>query len=762
VVAEPVRALIRGTQSVIADRDYALRVVRETDDEVGQLVDSFNAMLGEIERREAELRDSEQRFRQVTETIDEVFWLEELPGRRMLYVSPSYERVWGRPRATVSPSRTAVEAPTVWSDAIHAEDRARVVEAMRSATDYEVEYRVVQPSGAIRWVVDRGFVVRDASGQPYRRTGVVRDVTLRREAERALADSVSLNRHIIEASPVGMVAYRADGPCIFSNPAIAAIVGATREQVERQNFRQIAPWAQNGMLDLALATLRDGEVRLRSVHFRTTFGKEVWLDCTFNRFVRDGVTCLLVLVQDMTRRRQAELALRESEERFRSAFESAPMVMTLSALDGRFVRVNEAFCALFGFTVAEALERSVFDVVPVGERAGTSAELDDLVTGRVGQYDRERQLVCHNGRVVWGRVGATILRDAHGAPQFLLCQVQDITARKEAERKLLDHQTQLQALLDAVPDLMFRVRADGVILDFHAHDPRELYVPAEQIIGRRFVDLLPRDVARQINEVIGRTLAAGQLQALEYAQPMPAGTQAYEGRVVPSGANEVTMIVRNVTDRRRLERQLLEVSEHEQRRIGQDIHDGLCQQLVGVGFMVRLLEQRLQASGSPQADAVREIATHLHQALNDARQVSHGLHPVRLDEEGLGLALRELAEQVTKTGAVACAFDYPEVVPVPDNNVATHLYRIAQEAVSNALKHGNPRQIIISLTQEEEMLELRIEDDGVGLGLAPGATPNGIGLQVMQYRARMIGGTLDLAPRIAGGTMVTCVCRRRG
>jgi two-component system CheB/CheR fusion protein len=219
------------------------------------------------------------------------------------------------------------------------------------------------------------------------------------------------------------------------------------------------------------------------------------------------------------------------------------------------------------------------------------------------------------------------------------------------------------------------------------------------------------------------------------------------------------MIVRNVTGRRRLERQLLEVSEHEQRRIGQDIHDGLCQQLVGVGFMVRLLEQRLQASGSAQLEDVREIATHLHQALNDARQVSHGLHPVRLDEEGLGLALRELAEHVAKTTTVSCAFDYPEVVPVADNNVATHLYRIAQEAVSNALKHGQARHILISLTQEEQMLELRVEDDGIGLGLAPDTTPNGIGLQIMQYRARMIGGMLDLGPRHAGGTMVTCVCR---
>lgn len=755
VVAAPVRALRQATRSVVVDRDYGLRVVRETQDEVGDLVDGFNAMLGEIERRDAELRDSEQRFRQVTETIDEVFWLEELPSHRVLYVSPSYERVWGRPLAPVYQDAQA------WQAAIHPADRARVLAAQATAGEYELEYRVVRPDGSARWVVDRGFPVRDQAGQVYRMAGVVRDITLRKEAEHALAEAVSLNRHIMESAPVGVVAYRGDGPCIFANPTMSQIIGGTREQVTRQNFRELRTWVTTGLLELALATLRDGEVRVRSAHFTTTFGKEVWLDCTFSRFVRDGVSCLLVLAQDTTQRRAAELALRESEERFRGAFEGAPVPMTLSALDGRFVRVNEAFGALFGFTPAEALQRALIDLVPPGDRAAASAPFDDLVTGRVGKFDLEKQLVAHNGRVVWARVGATLLRDRRGAPEFLLCQIQDITARKEAEAQVRAHQTQLQALLDAVPDLMFRVRGDGTVLDFRAHDPRELYVPADQIIGRRFADLLPREVARRIEEVLRRTLVAGQLQTVEYALTLPAGTQDYEGRVVPSGPNEATMIVRNVTDRRRLERQLLEVSEHEQRRIGQDLHDGLCQQLSGVGFLLRSVEQQLAASGAPQVESVREIATQLREALTAARQVSHGLHPVRLDEEGLGFALRELAGRVGPIGDVECVFDYPEPVPVPDNDRATHLYRIAQEALANALKHGRPRYILLALTLvEDDRLELRIEDDGVGL--APGRPTDGIGLQVMQYRARLVGGMLDIGPRTLGGTVVTCVCPLRG
>jgi two-component system CheB/CheR fusion protein len=385
-----------------------------------------------------------------------------------------------------------------------------------------------------------------------------------------------------------------------------------------------------------------------------------------------------------------------------------------------------------------------------------SAQWQALASGELPVYDVEQQFLRRDGRWVWGRMAATVLRDGTGGSQFILLQVQDITDRKQAQQELQERQTHLRALLDAVPDLMFRIQSDGVILDYHAHDPSLLYRPAGELIGARYTELLPPEAVRNIGEALKKAVATGRLQRAEYSLPVPAGMRDFEARFMRSGAQEAIVIVRDITERRRLDRQLLEVGEHERRRIGQDLHDGVCQQLVGIGFMVRLLEQQLQAAQSPAAAAVHGIAGHLHDAIRDAREVSHGLHPVRLDEEGLALALRELAAQVSRTGEVSCEFEYPEPVPVADNNAATHLYRIAQEAVNNALKHGKPRHITIALTGENETTELRIEDDGVGFGAAPDPTAKGIGLQVMEYRARLIGGILNLGPRPKGGTVVTC------
>ena len=208
---------------------------------------------------------------------------------------------------------------------------------------------------------------------------------------------------------------------------------------------------------------------------------------------------------------------------------------------------------------------------------------------------------------------------------------------------------------------------------------------------------------------------------------------------------------------RRLEKGLLEVTGREQDRIGREVHDGLCQSLIAIGFTGRRLERKLLGEKRSEALEVNEICDRIDQAVAEARHLARGLYPVKLEKLGLGLALLEMAEDIGKHFQIACLFEYPAPIVVNDRNLVLHLYRIAQEAVTNALKHGHAKRITIELLARDKQIHLRVMDDGCGL-VKKRQPCTGSGLDIMASRARIIGGTFEIQPHWRGGTIVSCSC----
>jgi signal transduction histidine kinase len=203
--------------------------------------------------------------------------------------------------------------------------------------------------------------------------------------------------------------------------------------------------------------------------------------------------------------------------------------------------------------------------------------------------------------------------------------------------------------------------------------------------------------------------------------------------------------------RERLEREVLEISEREQRHIGQDLHDGVCQQLTGISLLSRSLSQKLSNS---QARDAAQITDLINECIEQVRRVTRGLHPVPDEPSGLMHALRELAERIGGLEKPDCRFVCPQPVPIPRQVVATNLYRIAQEAVQNAMRHAAPRNIEIELASDDQCIHLSVSDDGSGF--SGKSTSEGMGLEIMAYRARAIRAALAVRRRMAGGTEVAC------
>jgi signal transduction histidine kinase len=212
----------------------------------------------------------------------------------------------------------------------------------------------------------------------------------------------------------------------------------------------------------------------------------------------------------------------------------------------------------------------------------------------------------------------------------------------------------------------------------------------------------------------------------------------------------------NEAEARGLQKDLLEITDTEQRRIGHDLHDGLGQHLTGIAFMSKLLEQRLAAKAVAEAEDARKIAGLVNKAIGWTRDLARGLAPVDLDqEEGLASALKAVAESARELFGAQCRFEAVGDVHFRNPSVAIHLYRIAQEALNNAIKHAEPRNVVVRLTRAAGEIAVSVEDDGKGFNPTIVRT-GGMGLRIMRYRAKMIAGHLEVRSRQGGGTVVAC------
>jgi len=262
-----------------------------------------------------------------------------------------------------------------------------------------------------------------------------------------------------------------------------------------------------------------------------------------------------------------------------------------------------------------------------------------------------------------------------------------------------------------------------------------------------------------------RDILAGRRHefSLEYACHVRGVERWFRGQVTgfnSTGPIRAVIAHEDISQRVRLEREILDVSAREQQRFGQELHDGLSQQLTGLKFKASLLEYQLQSRELPEANDAKAISSLLNEATDEASQLARSVRPVEIESRGLMMALGELAARTTATHGVKCVCAFRRPVFVHDHNVATHVYRIAEEAINNALQHGEATEIALALDERPDGVTLTVRDNG--RGLPKDFSPDGgLGLHIMRYRARMIGGSVELRRNDSRGTMLSCRFQKR-
>lgn len=212
----------------------------------------------------------------------------------------------------------------------------------------------------------------------------------------------------------------------------------------------------------------------------------------------------------------------------------------------------------------------------------------------------------------------------------------------------------------------------------------------------------------------------------------------------------------DITLRKRLEKEFQEITEEEKRRIGQDLHDGLGQYLAGISFLAKVLQKKLAAKRLPESADAAQITELVNQTVSQTRDLARGLCPLELETNGLPAALQELSTSVEKLFNVSCRVKHDKTAVVPDHAAAIHLYRIAQEAINNAVRHGRAKNLVVSLVNSGGTTKLNVQDDGIGLP-DDFPTKDGLGYRVMNYRASMIGASIQFQNAAEGGTSLSCI-----
>ena len=468
---------------------------------------------------------------------------------------------------------------------------------------------------------------------------------------------------------------------------------------------------------------------------------------------------------DIDARKHVEEALRQSELRYRTVGEFAEGFIQDFEVDpqgGTTLRwVSDGFQRIIGLSLEEARLLGGWHVfLPPEELGGAQERTNCLLRGEL--TDAEVRIVDARGEERWLHTINQPLRTTDSGTVLVIGVVYDITARRRGEEALRTHGRVLEAMREGV-----------IVLDVHSTIRlvnRALvrltgYEPAE-LVGRhgRMLTMFTEAQYREAKAEIDRQLNEADFFQLDIECARRDGSVFLANCVVTPieiGGEKLRLVVmEDVTQRRELEREIIEIANREQRRIGNDLHDGLGQELTGVALMLRGLVGRLAKENSASVGDAEEIVALVNNAIENTRLLARGLSPVSIERGGLPSALRALATRMRETYGTQVRFRsriWPQLAL--DSGASNHLYRIAQEAVNNAIKHGHASDVLIDLQVTGTSVALIVSDNGSGL--APGASlTSGMGLKIMRYRATMLGGEVVIEARKEGGTRMILSCRQ--
>lgn len=498
----------------------------------GRIIGSVAAQMDITDRVKTEkaLRESEAMFRTMANAMPQMVWSTRPNGYHDYFNDQWYEFT-GVPEGSTDGDD--------WIDIFHPDDRERTSKIWRHSLDtgepYEIEYRVRHRSGQYRWTLGRALPVRDEKGAIVRWMGTCTDIHEQKMAQDALRQSEQKFRLLYENAPIGITHINLEGRWTYANRKFAEITGYMPQEVVGLSYLDVTPVNERAISTELMEKLLAGEIEInRERRMLRKNGSKSWIRLTA-RMLRDESgkpQYGIAIFEDINARKQAEAALRESEERFRATFENAPLGIAESTLHGMLTSANPKLLETLGYTLEEFTCLSVGDITHPEEREQMMSNFQELVSGQTPSYVSEKRFIRKDGSFVWVNV-TTAIRSVDGVPQYAIGMFEDVTARKRAEedlRQALEHSYHL-ANHDALTGLANRASFNDRLQDALRYAKRDDHLVA--------VHLLDLDRFKSINDTFGHHI--GDLLLKEVANRIKAQTRATDV-VARLGGDEFVII----------------------------------------------------------------------------------------------------------------------------------------------------------------------------------------------------------------------------
>jgi PAS domain S-box-containing protein len=709
----------------------------------------------ERKRAEESLRESEEMYRTLTETSPDAVAVSD-PAGKVLQVSRRALEMFGYRGLEELIGKNILDfiAPEEFERA-----RANTEKLMRYGVIRNLEYTLIRKDGTCFTGEVNSALLRNPQGKPQIIIRTIRDITERKQAETEL---VRIQK-AVESSGDAIGISDSQGRHFYQNKAFSDLFGFSINEIGGP-LGAVAVFAKPEEGRKVFETIMRGDSWKGEVEMNTKDKRRIPVVGRANA-IKDNegnIIGLIGIFTDITERKRAEETIRESEEMYKTLIETSSDSITVVDMEGKILQMSDQSMNLFGGkTQDNGLRKSAFNYISPEFQEQAAETLRQIVKeGFVRNH--EFTFIREDRTHFFGELSAALTRDPAGKPRAIICTVRDITERKRAEEDIRKSEELYRTLVHTSPDAIIVTDLEGKVIEASQKN-LELtgYADASDLVGANgFKGIAPED-REKAAKVWQKILKDGFARNVEYNLMKKDGSR-FLGEVnatllknAEGKPQSILAVIRDITERKRLEKEILEISAREQRRIGQDLHDGLSQHLTAISFMNKSLENKLAAKAPAEAKDAAKISQLVSQAITQTRALARGLYPVEHKAEGLMSSLKQLAINLESMFGISCLFQSNKRIFIEDNLISTNLYYIAQEAANNAIKHGKAKHVKIRLSSVKNKLTMTISDDGAGIPKNLKAN-GGMGLQIMEYRSRMIGASFNVQPGRTRGTLVTC------
>ncbi len=730
-------------------------------------------------RFEETLRERERQYRLLADNMFDLVGMCDVNGN-LTYVSPSYRMVLGYSE------KELLGRPAYCL--VHPDDLQGIMEllkgGMQSRDKVDAVYRMIHKDGRVLWFESNGKVVTRENGEVMGGVFSSREISDRKIIEDSLRMAHRRLMEIIDFLPDATFVIDQDKKVIAWNRAMEKMTGVSKNtMLGKGDYEYAIPFYGERrpiLIDIVgkkaqrhqeeyLTFVRDedaimAESYIPSLPF-TMKETYLWGKASPLYDVNGNIIGAIEVTRDITEIKRIEMALRESEEKFRHLFEQSADAQLLID-DRRIIDCNMAAVNLFSAGGKEMLlgksphELSP-ELMPDGTRTETRMNEIMKFVYEMDSLSFEWVHLCLDGRQAPVDITFTVVPIA--GKLMIHAVLKDITLRKLAQEALRKSEERYRVLVETMSDGLVQGDGAGTVTFVNNRFCEMVGVVKDEIIGNSILNLFYEDdrenfmeqvrgkriMRKSAFEIKLKSRSGGKIDAIVSPRPIVDDRNHLAG---------IVAVFTDITERKYLERQVLETSMKEQQRIGRDLHDDLGQILTGTGFLCESLVRKLSNKSLPEAEDARGVFALINQAKDHTRMLSRGLSPVEIDSGGIVAALERFARTVEGIYSVSFNLDCDPSITINDRMVETQFHYIVQESVTNAIKHGRAGSITVSLKKIRGKVHLGIRDDGIGIPADIDAN-KGLGLRIMQYRANAIGASIKIAKNRGKGTTVTCAWR---